>query len=191
MTRITGFRTVGTFALVGLFAACGSPDPAPAGNGTGVPAMATGDTAHPHDMAGMTMAGDHAAMQRHAQEADSMAVAMRAHVDRMRASSAEQQHDRIGEHVAQVSRMLNMMDRQMREMDHGSGMDDAHMGEMMGMSVDDHRRMMEEMRTIRTEAEQLQVASRAEVSRTMPAHLDRIERMLVMMEASAAHMRAH
>jgi hypothetical protein len=191
MTRITGFRTVGTFALVGLFAACGSPDPAPAGNGTGVPAMATGDTAHPHDMAGMTMAGDHAAMQRHAQEADSMAVAMRAHVERMRASSAEQQHDRIGEHVAQVSRMLNMMDRQMREMDHGSGMDDAHMGEMMGMSADDHRRMMEEMRTIRTEAEQLQVASRAEVSRTMPAHLDRIERMLVMMEASAAHMRAH
>jgi hypothetical protein len=153
--------------------------------------MATGDTAHPHDMAGMTMHGDHAAMQRHAQEADSMVVAMRTHVERMRASSAEQQHDRVGEHVAQVSRMLNMIDRHMREMDHGSDMDDAHMGEMMGMSADDHRRMMEKMRTIRAEAEQIEVASRADVGRTMPAHLDRIERMLAMMEASAAHMRAH
>jgi len=191
MTRVRNLRTVGMFSLIVFAAACGTSEPAPAGGAMDDATMTAGDTAHGHDMAGMSMHGDRGSMQRHAQEADSMVAVMRTHVEQMRASSAEQQHERVGEHVAQVSRMLGLMDRHMREMDHGSGMDDAHMGEMMGMSADDHHRMMEEMRTIRAEAEQLQVASRDEVRRTMPAHLDRIERMLVMMESSAAHMRAH
>jgi hypothetical protein len=129
---------------------------------------------------------DVAMMDRHAQEADSMVSAMRAHVDQMRQLPPEQQHARIGEHVRQVSEMLSMMDRHMREMGPGMPMDHAHMAEMMGMSTDDHGRMMEQKQTLRTEAEQLQTAPQPEVRQRMPEHLDRLERMLRMMEEHMA-----
>jgi len=182
-------RTAVLVALVGGAAAgCGGTEAPPAGDPV---AGTTADTApagtmHGHDMAGMHV--DAAAMHRHAQEADSMAAAMRAHVQQLRQLSAEEQHARIGEHVAQVSRMLSLIDRHMREMDHGTGMDGAHMGEMMGMSAEEHRQMMEQMRTLRSEAERLQTASRAEVRQLMPEHLDRLDGMVRMMEQSAAHM---
>jgi hypothetical protein len=76
-------------------------------------------------MSGMDM--DPAVMHRHAPEADSMVAAMRVHVQQMRQLSLDEQHARIGEHVSQVSRMLSMADRHMREMGHGMGVDDVHM----------------------------------------------------------------
>jgi hypothetical protein len=36
---------------------------------------------------------------------------------------------------------------------HDMGMDDAHMGEMMGMSAEEHRHMMEQMGALRSEAD--------------------------------------
>lgn len=139
-------------------------------------------------MDGMSM--DREMMRRHAQEADSMASVMRQHVDRMRQLSPEQWHDRMGEHVGQASQMLGLMNRQMREMDMGMGMSDEQMGQMMGMSGEEHRGMMEEMRALRTDLEQLQTASPEQVRDRMPAHLDRLERMVETMEASAEHMRS-
>jgi hypothetical protein len=128
-------------------------------------------------------------MQRHAQEADAMAASIREHVQEMRQLQPEQWHERMGEHVGQVSRMLGLMNRQMREMDMGMGMGDEEMGRMMGMTGEEHRRMMEDMQALRAEVEALQTASRDEVRERMPAHLDRLDRMADMMEESARAMR--
>jgi hypothetical protein len=188
MTTLIRFRMFVLLTLAGAATtACGETAAPPADEGAGTVAAAPGDTGHAHGMPGMQM--DHSAMQRHAHEADSAVAAMRGHVQQMRQLSAEQQHARVGEHVSHVSRMLSLMDRHMREMDHGMGMDDAQMGEMMGMTADEHRQMMEQMRTLRSEAERLQTASQAEIRQQMPGHLDRIESMLRMMEQSADHMR--
>jgi hypothetical protein len=177
---------LGVMLVGGLAAACGGNEGPPPDEAAGTATPAPGDVAHGHDMPDMHV--DPAMMQRHVQEADSMATAMRTHIQQMRQLSAEEQHVRIGEHVGHVSRMLSMMDRHMREMGHGTGMDDAPMGEMMGMSPEEHRRMMEQMRTLRSETERLQTASQAEVRRQMPEHLDRLEDTVRMMEQSAAHM---
>jgi hypothetical protein len=191
MIALRRLRFLAPTLLLGAgLVACGGGAEAPPADQDPVAATAVRtDTGQTPDMHGMH--ADPAAMQRHAQEADSAVAAMRAHLQQMRQLTPAQQHARIGEHVAQVSRMLGLMDRHMREMDMGMGMDDAHMGEMMGMTAAEHRSMMEEMRTLRTEAEQLQVATAAQLREQMPPHLDRIEQLLRMMEQSAAHMRAH
>ena len=139
-------------------------------------------------MGGMQM--EAGMMQRHAQEADSMASQIRQHIQQMRQLSPEQQHERMGEHVAEVSQMLSLMNRQMREMDMGMGMSDEQMGQMMGMSGEEHRQMMQQMQTIRTDVEQLQTAGPADVRNRMPEHLDRLERAVQMVEQSAQHMRS-
>ena len=76
----------------------------------------------------------------------------------------------------------------MREMDMGMGMDADHMGEMMGMTGEEHETMLREMTTLRTEAGQLQTATPEDVRALMPAHLERLERMIEIMDASAQHM---
>lgn len=132
---------------------------------------------------------DPAMMERHADEAERMAAETHEHIDEMRRMTAEQQYERMGEHVRQVSRMLGLMDRQMREMSMGMSMDDEQMGAMMGMSAEQHRQMMHEMTVLRAELEELQTASVSEIEGGMAAHLDRCERMVEMMELSAEHMR--
>jgi hypothetical protein len=117
-----------------------------------------------------------------------MTVALRAHVTDMRQLPQEQWHARMDTHAPLVARMLGMMDRHMREMDMGMDMDAAHMGDMMGMSAEDHEAMMSDMAALRTEVAQLQTAGPDEVRAQMPAHLDRLERMIEMMESSADHM---
>lgn len=129
-------------------------------------------------------------MARHAQEADSMTAVMRQHVQQMRQLPPEQWHDRMEEHVTRVSQMLNLMNRQMREMDMGMDMGHERMSEMMGMSGEEHRRMADEMQALRSDLEQLQTASGDQVRDRMPDHLDRLDRMLEMMERAAAHMGA-
>jgi hypothetical protein len=149
----------------------------------GMPGMA-------HEGMDMGMHGDTAAMRRHAEEADSVAREMRAHLQEMRALDPAARHDRIGDHTTRVARMLSMMDRHMREMGMGPGMDHGQMGEMMGMSAADHERMDAEMSAVRAEAEALQRASRDEVRERLPAHLDRLEALVSMMERAAASMRS-
>jgi copper/silver efflux system protein len=135
------------------------------------------------------MPGMEGMMQRHADEADAMGTSVRQHVQEMRQLPPEGWHDRMGEHVGQVSRMLSLMTRHMREMDMGMGMSDEEMGRMMGMTGEEHRRMMEDMQALRAEVETLQTASRDEVRERMPAHLDRLDRMADMLEASGRAMR--
>jgi hypothetical protein len=148
----------------------------------------------PDEMPGMQgMQGtqtDPGMMRRHADEMDQMTSRMRQHIQQMRQLSPEQQYERMGEHVTQVSRMLGLMNRQMSEMDMGMGVSDEQMGRMIGMSGEEHRRMMEQMQALRAELEQLQNASRTEIRERMPAHLDRVQEMMRMLETSAAHVRA-
>lgn len=183
-------RTRWTLALIGLIGlgamACGGGEDAPAGDAHGDMPMG-----QPMEgMEGMHGAEDMSAMMtRHAQEADSMATVVRQHAQELRQLPADEWHERMGEHVTRVSQMLNLMNRQMREMDMGMGMSDDQMGEMMGRTGEEHRGMMEEMRALRTDLEQLQTASRDEVRDRMPDHLERLERMVDMLEASARHMR--
>lgn len=143
-----------------------------------------------HDMSAMGgMAMDAAMMQRHAAEMDSLVNSMRAHVAEMRQAPPSEWHARMTEHAPMVAEMLSVIDRQMREMDMGMNMSDEHMGEMMGMSGEDHRAMIAEVEALRAEVGQLQTAGQADVAARMPAHLDRIEGLLERMAASADHMR--
>ena len=169
-------------------AGCGSPDEPDAG----VAASDTAGAMQGHDMSAMGGMGDmamDAAMMRHAAEMDSLVNSMREHVEQMRQLSSDQWHARMTEHAPMVADMVGMMDRQTREMDMGMNMSDESMGEMMGVSGEEYRAMMSEMEALRMEIGQLQTAPPAEVVTRMPAHLDRIERMLEHMAASATHMR--
>jgi hypothetical protein len=183
--RMAAIVILGTgFVLAG----CGRGDAPPAADETqgGMP-MAHGEGAG--GMTGMEgMHMDPAMMQRHAQEADTTASGMQAHVARMRQLPPEQQHAQMGDHAARVSRMLGMMQRQDREMDMGMGMSDEQMGAMMGMSGEEHRRMMDQMQAVRAEVEALQTASLAEMRGRMAAHLDRLEALTGMVQRSAEHM---
>jgi hypothetical protein len=146
----------------------------------------TTDELHHASAAGASQHGHNAAaMQRHAAEAKQMEERLRTHLQQMRRLSAEQQHARMGEHVSAVGQMLSMMDRHMREMGMGAG--HTHMGQMMGMSAAQHDQMMKEMQALRAEVEQMQTLPAAEVGRQMPAHLDRLERMLPMLQQCAGH----
>lgn len=192
------YRRIGLVGVLGLglmVTACDGRDESPPMQDTSG-GMPSGQQEVREGMQGMEgmegmaeMHMDRGMMQRHAQEADAMASGMRQHIQQMRQLSPEQQHERMGEHVAQVSLMLGLMNRQMREMDMGMGMSDEQMGQMMGMSGDQHRRMMEEMQAIRADVEQLQTASLPEVRQRMRTHLDRLEQLVATMDQSAEHMR--
>lgn len=126
-------------------------------------------------------------MSRHSQEADSMAAVVREHVAQMRGLNPMAWHDRMGEHVGQVSQMLALINRQMREMDMGGSMSHEQMGEMMGMTAEEHDRMMTDMQELRSTLEELQTASPEEVGERMPGHLERLEGMADLLSGSGAH----
>jgi hypothetical protein len=183
----TAFRSVMILATAGLLGACGGSG---SGEADGEMMSDTGMSGmEGHDMSTMDgMEMDPATMQRHAVEMDSMATELRAHVAALRQLPQAQWHARMDQHAPLVARMLGLMERQMREMDMGMGMDADHMGEMMGMTGDEHDAMLREMTALRTEVGQLQTASPDEVRAQMPAHLERLERMIEIMESSAEHM---
>jgi len=142
-------------------------------------------------VSGHGMGGTHmtrTAMHQHVREAEAMLAVMRPHLQEMRQLSPAQQHDRMGEHLSLVSRMQGMMEQHMRDMGHGMGTDHEHMTGASGMRPEDHRQMKEQMRTLRSQIERLQIASRAEVGQQMPQHLDHLEEMLRHMENGARHM---
>jgi hypothetical protein len=173
------FLMIALASTVAISACGGAPEEEPMDMHDGMPGM--------EGMGEMRM--DPGMMERHADEAEEMAEAMRDHVEQMRERSPSEWHDAMGAHTMQLSRMLGLMDRQMREMDMGMGMSDQEMGQMMGMSGEEHRTMQEEMAALRADAERLQTAPPNEVAERMPAHLDRLERMVATMEEAADHMR--
>jgi hypothetical protein len=64
-------------------------------------------------------------------------------------------------------------------------------GGMMHPPMDTmHQRMMGEMQALRADVEVLRTASPAVVRERMPAHLQRLEQMLQMMEEMHARMRS-
>lgn len=160
-----------TLLVLGL-SACSQPEEAPA------------PEAPPPGMQGMQGAGmqmDSAMMRRHMQEADSMMARVRADVEEMRRLSPEQWQARLPDHLSMMDSMHAMMQRHMSE-EGGAMQHHQHMGEGMGMSGEMHGRMMGELQAIHAETDALRDASSAEVRERMPAHLERIERMLQMME---------
>jgi hypothetical protein len=182
-------RTALVVLLASALAACGgaSDGPPPSQDDAPATGMAGMEGMPARDMGAMQT--DPATMRRHAQEMDSMVAEMRQHVQAMRQLEPDEWHARMGEHAPRVGGMLGMIDRQMREMDMGMGMGAEQMGRMMGMTAEEHRRMLDEMQTLRTEAEQIQTAPAAQLRERMPDHLDRLDRMMATMEQSAAHMR--
>jgi hypothetical protein len=141
------------------------------------------DGSHPTAAGAAQQAHDAASMQRHAAEAKQMEERMRTHLHEMRGLSAAQQHARMGEHASAVAQMLSMVDRHMRE--RGMGANHAHMRQMMGMGAAQHDRMMNDMQALRAEVERLQSLPLAEIGQRMSTHLDRLERMLPMLEQCA------
>lgn len=184
MSKSTAFRSIMILATAGSLAACGG-----SGEADGDVASDTATSGmEGHDMGGMDMSMDPATMQRHAAEMDSMTAELRTHVAELRQLPQDQWHSRMDQHAPLVARMLGMMERQMREMDMGMSMDAGHMGDMMGMTGEEHEAMLGEMTALRTEAGQLQTATPEDVRALMPGHLERLERMIEIMESSAEHM---
>ena len=142
-----------------------------------------------HDMGAMPGHDMDAAMARHAEEMDTAVGRMETQIENMREAGPDRWHELAVTHVREVSGFLSLMRRQMREMDMGMGMDDDHMGEMMGMTGAEHRQMMEQMEQVGHDLERLQVGSEEEVRSIMPEHLDRLEHLVGMAEHSAEHMR--
>lgn len=182
MKNTNRFRGIGSTLVVSVvslsLAACGEREEAPSMD------MPMEEMEMP-----MGMEMDPAMMERHADEAEEMAGEVRAHLVDFRGLSPDAQHERIVEHVGVVAGMLRLMDRQMAEMSMGMPMDDEAMGAMIGMSGDEHRRMMEGMAALRAELEELQVASVEEMRARMGGHLERLEAMAGMLEEMARAMR--
>lgn len=146
---------------------------------------------------------DRATLQRQAGEIEQMALQMRPHLERMRRLSPEETRRQMGGHADTTSAMLDLMERHMREMaaamgtgggmgmGMGSmmGMDHGRIGEAMGMSPEACARMAPDAQRLRAELAELRTATATQAAERMPAHLDRAEAMLRMLEASAAHMR--
>jgi len=128
---------------------------------------------------------DSAMMRRHMREADSMMVRVRADVAEMRRLSPEKWPAHLPEHLAVVDSLLSMMRRHMREA--GRAMH-PNMGARMGMDAAMHRRMRAEMEALQADVEVLRRASPAGVRERMPAHLERLEQMLKMMQQMHARM---
>ena len=187
LSRNRAFRTVMVFTAAGLLGACGGSGSGEADSDVAADTGMSGMEGHDMSaMGGMDM--DPATMQRHAAEMDSMTAELRTHVAEMRQLPQDQWHARMDRHAPLVARMLGTMERQMREMDMGMGTDADHMGEMMGMTGEEHEAMLREMTALRAEVGQLQTASPEQVRAMMPTHLERLERMIEMMETSAEHM---
>jgi hypothetical protein len=159
------------------------------------PVEDTAPTATMPGMEGMPGAGpgamgmDPAMMERYSQGMDSTAAEMRRHVQEMRAAPPEQWHARMQERAPQATEMLGMMDRHMRGTAMGMGMTQEQMAARMGMSAEERSQMLDEIQALREEAERFRTAPEAEVRQQMPAHLDRMERMIQRMEQAAAQMR--
>lgn len=180
----TVLRSFAVLTTLAILAACGANDAADRADQAATdPDM---DAMTGQDMG--TMPVDSAMMQRHAAEMDSIVVELRAHVAGMRQLAPGEWHARMERHAPLVARLLGMMERQMSEMDMGMNMDAAHMGAMMGMSADEHGAMLQGLAALRADVEQLQTATRADVQAQMPPHLDRLERMVEVLEQSADHM---
>jgi len=168
---------IGAVALLALLlAACGRTEPVPAPEAP--PARGTQGM---HEMHGPGTQMDSAMMRRHMQEADSMMARVRTDMERMRRLSPEQWPAAVPEHLAVMDSMFAMMQRHMSE---GGGAMQQHQHRGAEM----HGRMMGEMQAVRAEAVALRSASPAEVRERMPAHLDRLERMLQMMERMMGQM---
>jgi hypothetical protein len=141
-----------------------------------------------HGMEGMHGQDMDAVMRRHAEEMEAAVERMETQIENMREAGANRWYELTVTHVREVSGFLSLMRRQMREMDMGTGMDDDHMGEMMGMTGAEHREMMTHMEEVGRDLERLQVGSREEVRTLMPDHLDRLEHLVEVAERSARHM---
>ncbi len=120
--------------------------------------------------------------ERHAEEVEEMAAEVRTHITRFRARPPVEQHARVSEHVFVVERMVGLMDRQMQELQLHAPLDESELAAMMGMSLKEHRALLEGMAALRSEAEDLEEASLEELGERMPTHLDRLEAMVTTLE---------
>jgi hemerythrin len=137
-------------------------------------------------MPGAAMPMDSAMLRRHMLEEDTMMARMRADVVQMRRLSPDQWPAHMPAHLAVMDAMFAMMQRHMSE--EGAAMQQHHMGRGMGMHREMHQRMMGEMQALHSDAEFLRHASPAEMRQRMPAHLDRLDRMLQMMQQMHTQM---
>jgi Ni,Fe-hydrogenase III large subunit len=143
------------------------------------------------------MSADQKTMQRLAAEVEQEVARMRPHLAALRKQTPAQWEQVATEHARMVRQMLERMESIMGEMQRmgggmmggmGMSMQDARMGEMMGMSAEEQRDMLHLMGELRNDVEKFSSASN--LAEWMPSHLDRLEAMLRMMEASAQHMRS-
>jgi hypothetical protein len=173
---------VGAVLVVSL-AGCPAPWDAPRGSLDAPPGQAMSRMQLPSDTA-----VDPELLDARAWDMQRVAEEIRAHVGEMRALPPPQLHGRMMEHTARVARLGTVVTRHTTDMYQRFGLDEQAVAAHFGMQADEHRAMMNELRSIREEAGRLQVELQGELQKRMPAHLDRLDAVAARVAQGAERM---
>jgi hypothetical protein len=179
--RSAGILLLGSMALP-LAASCGRDEPRladtmpdtlpPLGQ------VATDPAAPPVDV-------DVEVLRREADELDRHVLQLRAHIQTMRQLSPLMAGTVMAEHAAHVS-AVRERNESLRATLSAS---DTRLQELLGMTADEYRVLIEEVETASSEVAEMQRGDEENVRARLPGHLDRLERIAGQMEQAAAHLR--
>jgi PHD/YefM family antitoxin component YafN of YafNO toxin-antitoxin module len=128
---------------------------------------------------------DRATLRQQADALDRTVTELRSHIATMRQISPRMAATVMDEHESHVRAAA----QRVGEMRGALPVTDAQLPELIGMSPDEYRVLMEEAQLASTEIAQLRTADEERIREQMPGHLDRLERVAGQMEQAAAAMR--
>jgi hypothetical protein len=182
MTR----RGLGVHVLVGLgltvALGCRGDEPrmaeAPPDTLPPVGRVETTDRALPAGIAAETV-------RREADQLDRHVMELRTHIATMRQISPRMAGTVMQEHASHVRALGERVQAQRAALP----VPDAQLPILLGMSGDEYRVMLEEVRIAAAEVSELQRGTEDQIRETMPGHLDRLERVAGQLEHAAASLR--
>jgi hypothetical protein len=128
---------------------------------------------------------DREVLRRNADQMDRHALELRQHVGVMRQISPRMAGTVMEEHTAHV----RALGERVREQRAALPVPDERLPELLGMSPDEYRVMLEEVETAAVEVAELQAADEALIREQLPGHLDRLDRIAAQLEHGAASLR--
>jgi hypothetical protein len=176
--RSAGILLLGSMALP-LAASCGPDEPRLADTlPDTLPPLGQVATAPHLDV-------DVAVLRREADELDRHVLQLRAHIQTMRQLSPLMAGTVMAEHAAHVGAIRERTESLRAAL----SASDAHLEELLGMTADEYRVLVEEVETASSEVAEMQRGDEENVRARLPGHLDRLDRIAGQMEQAAAHLR--
>jgi hypothetical protein len=128
---------------------------------------------------------DPEALRREADALDRHVVELRAHIASMRLAPAPQAAGVMETHEARVRALGDRVQQQRAALP----VADGELARLLGMSPDEYRLMLEEVRTAGAEVAEMRGADETAIRQRLPGHLDRLERIAAQLEHGAAALR--